>query len=90
MQCDINRCLLSPFARWVVGYGNRPKGVKINCVRVYNIHQLNSGSREMKVLTAATEKLLVGVKSVFLNPYHFTYVIHKEYGFIYLYDEMTM
>lgn len=44
----------------------------------------------MKVLTAATEKLLEGVKSIFLNPYHYTYVIHKEDGFIYLYDEMTM
>jgi hypothetical protein len=44
----------------------------------------------MKVLTATTEKLLEGVKSIFLNPYHYTYVIHKEDGFIYLYDEMTM
>ena len=44
----------------------------------------------MKLLNPKTEVVLTGVKSIYLNPYHYTYVIQKEDNFIYLYDEMTM
>lgn len=44
----------------------------------------------MKQLSPKNEIILSGVKSVYLNPYHYTYVIQKEDNHIYLYDEMTM
>jgi len=44
----------------------------------------------MKLLVPKTEVVLTGVKSIYLNPYHYTYVIQKEDNYIYLYDEMTM
>jgi hypothetical protein len=31
----------------------------------------------MKLLTPKTEVVLTGVKSIYLNPYHYTYVIQK-------------
>jgi hypothetical protein len=44
----------------------------------------------MKQILPPIETLLTDIKLIFLNPYHYTYVLQKEDNFIYLYDEMTM
>ncbi len=56
-----------------------------------NKRQMKDNSHgEMNVITPKIEVILTGIKSIYLNPYHYTYVIQKEDNYIYLYDEMTM
>jgi hypothetical protein len=44
----------------------------------------------MRLISPPIDTLLTDIKLIFLNPYHYTYVLQKEDNFIYLYDEMTM
>jgi hypothetical protein len=45
---------------------------------------------QMRVIHPPVETILTDIKLIFLNPYHYTYVLQKEDNYIYLYDELTM